>query len=102
MGNVLITGGSGFVGLHVCEMLATRIDGNGTVLSLDLRPGETPSLNNKIKMVTGDISNFQELLEIVRRYEVEGIIAVAAMVGGSDTAKAPLRALSVNTLGPAN
>ena len=95
---VLVTGGSGFLGPNVCEILAK--EGN-EVISFDLRhPERVENIHGSVKMVRGDVTSYDSILSCLREDPVEGIIAAAAKILGDQ--EDPLGTFRVNVLGMAN
>lgn len=98
--SILVTGGSGFVGSTVCECLARSGE---DVISLDVKPFEFGAKEGKrIKTSIGDVTDFEALLNIVKRENVKEIVAVGAVAGTGKAAGIPLTAFRVNVLGIAN
>lgn len=93
---VLITGGCGFVGSNVAKVFAQRgID----CLRLDKRLASWDFLepyDARIKTISGDVANYNELLEIAKHYEIEGVVHLAAMKYDKDCKANPLLAFGVN------
>jgi nucleoside-diphosphate-sugar epimerase len=93
---VLITGGCGFVGSNVAKVFAQRgID----CLRLDKRLASWDFLepyDARIKTISGDVSNYNELLEIAKHYKIEGVVHLAAMKYDKDCKANPLLAFGVN------
>jgi UDP-arabinose 4-epimerase len=82
--NVLVTGGAGFVGSHVCKALAGA--GFCPVTFDNLSLGH-PDFVKWGPLVEGDIRNYAALSEAIRSYKVVGLIhlAASAYVGESVT-----------------
>lgn len=75
-----VTGGTGFVGTRLCEMLIER--GAEKVISFDIVPKEKAILpwnDSRIKYVVGDISNYDDVYEALKG--VECVWHLAAAVG---------------------
>jgi nucleoside-diphosphate-sugar epimerase len=76
--NVLVTGMGG-VGVNVARIFSEK---GYTVTCYDIVPREIDLLqemDDKIKLVRGDILDFSQLLEVVRSNEIDGIIHTAIM-----------------------
>ncbi|MGJ3234502.1 NAD-dependent epimerase/dehydratase family protein [Marivirga sp.] len=69
MENILITGGSGFIGSYFNEKL------NVNIINFDLRKPIHPTNN---KYVKGDVCDFKALNSVVKEYNVNTIIHLAA------------------------
>lgn len=78
---ILITGGAGFIGSHLCEKYAAE---NHVVLCLDnFMSGNLSNIRTLLscrnfKLVTGDITDFDLLEKIIR--DVDVVIHLAAQV----------------------
>ncbi len=100
---LLVTGGAGFVGSHLCEALLAQGD---TVISLDdLSTGnsknlETAKLNPKFTSVTGSILDEPLVDRLVE--SVDGIFHFAAAVGVQKILKDPIGSLLINIQGTEN
>lgn len=97
---VLVTGGAGFIGSHLCEAL---LDQGDTVISLDdLSTGSTKNLesirtNPKFTSVTGSILD-ESLVEKLLN-SVDGVMHFAAAVGVQKILKDPQGSLMTNIQG---
>jgi nucleoside-diphosphate-sugar epimerase len=96
---ILLTGGTGFVGLNVAEQLAAR--GEKVVL-FDLSP---PPADFKWKVVfeKGDVTSRARLEEVFLQHQPEQVIHLAAITAGPERdACEPRRIAEVNLLGTLN
>ncbi len=79
MARNLVTGGMGFLGIHLVKELLT--DGEEVVLFQ--RRGELPrsaaDLEGKVKIVSGDITNWVHVVEAVKKYNIDCIYHLAAL-----------------------
>ncbi len=75
---VLITGGSGFIGSHVSELLVAK----GAKLSIldHIKKQNIKSIIDKVELIDGDISNLQTAISASLGKDV--VINMAARVGG--------------------
>jgi nucleoside-diphosphate-sugar epimerase len=90
---ILVTGGSGFVGLNVVEQLLARGD---EVLVYDL---ERPML--EVRFEQGDVT--RPLDELVRKHRVSQIVHLAAITADIERdAREPRRIAEVNLIGTIN
>lgn len=79
--NVLVTGGAGYIGVHLLELLLD--DGYNVTLLDNFTFGEKPIAHLKdhknLKIIKGDISNIKDLVKSVKNNRF--VIALAAIVG---------------------
>jgi nucleoside-diphosphate-sugar epimerase len=94
MSTILITGGTGFIGAHITKELLRL--GHKVVL-LDVKVNDTliKDIKNKVKIVMGDITIPNQLVEAVNTYEVDAIIHYAALKS-SASEKNPQLAYKIN------
>jgi len=93
---ILVTGGNGFVGSHLCEHL---INENYDVKSLDIKfNSNTDRLNCEKKLV--DITNNKSLADEVRNSDI--IIHLAAISRVDDAQEDPIRCFNTNVMGVLN
>ena len=93
---VLITGGCGLVGSNVARVLAQK--GTNCIL-LDKKThlwDFLEPLGDRIRMLNGDVYDFENLFEIARKNKVEGIIHLAAVKYEKDCKTNPLNAYNIN------
>jgi nucleoside-diphosphate-sugar epimerase len=95
---ILLTGGSGFVGLNVAEQLLAR--GEELVI-FDLRA--PPPFFSKARFVQGDVSDFQTVQKIFADHSPSEVIHMSAITAGPERdAREPLRIAEVNLIGTLN
>ena len=101
--NILITGGAGFIGSHLAELLLTS--GHQVTAFDNLSTGNTDNLENlsnhpNFTMIRGDILNPEDLAEPVGTAEL--VYHLAASVGVRYVLDNPVSALEINTQGTSN
>jgi nucleoside-diphosphate-sugar epimerase len=80
---VLVTGGSGFIGSHVCRMLLERGD---RVVNFDMFPRRAPlawlmrEYERDIFFEKGGVENLTQLIAVARKYEPNKIVHLAASI----------------------
>jgi UDP-glucose 4-epimerase len=85
MNNILITGGAGYIGSHVTEQL---IKNKEKVIILDnLVTGYKKLINKKAKFIKADIKNKLKISKIIRDYNINSIIHLAAYLNVSEAEK---------------
>lgn len=88
---ILITGGAGFIGSHLCEYFAGKGD---KVICLDnLSTGcieNIAHLKNKIIFIQGDVNKLPDLEPIFRENKLAAVFHYAAVVGVKRTLENPL------------
>ena len=98
--NVLVTGGAGFIGSHLCEALLAR--GDRVVALDDLSTGSTANLERvldspRFELCTGSVTDAERGTELVQRSEL--VIHLAAAVGVRLIVEQPVRTLETNVHG---
>ena len=103
---VLITGGSGFIGLNLAEQLLARGE---TVVLFDVGPPPSPAvaelarLPGKLAAVQGDVMDRDALAGVFARHGVDRVIHAAAITAGPERdAAEPRRIAEVNFIGTLN
>ena len=80
MARNLVTGGMGFLG----TWLARELLNNGEEVVIFDKRGELPSsaadLKGKVEIFNGDISNWVHVVEAVKKYNIDCIYHVAALL----------------------
>jgi UDP-glucose-4-epimerase GalE len=85
--NVLVTGGSGFIGSHVCKLLAGR--GFHPVVYDNLSRGH----RNAAKwgsLEVGDTADYDKITQVLRRYQPIAVMHFAALTYVSESIQSPL------------
>ena len=103
--NILITGGAGFIGSHVVRLLVSKYP-NYQVINLDklTYAGNLANLKDvenasNYKFVKEDICDFDELLNVFKQYEIDGVIHLAAESHVDRSIKDPFTFARTNVLG---
>ena len=90
--NVVVFGGSGFLGSHVADALSTR---GHAVTVFDRRPA--PWLRSDQRFVSGDVRDLDQVERAVRGADV--VYHFAAIADIEEAAARPLETIQVNVLG---
>ena len=82
--NILITGGAGFIGSHVVRLFVNKYP-DYHIINLDklTYAGNLANLHDikdkpNYTFIKADICDFETMLEIIRKFNVDGIIHLAA------------------------
>ncbi len=100
---ILVTGGAGFIGSWTVELLVR--EGYRVVVLDNFSTGSLGNLArvlDRIKVVKGDIRNHVLLDEIIKRYEIDSIIHLAALVSVEEATRNPGEAVRINVNGTHN
>jgi len=102
--NILITGGTGFIGSHLAEDLANE-HANVITTFQSINPSSyfySQKLDKKVIMINLDVCNFDSIIDLVTKYEVEYIFHLAAQPLVEVAYRNPIRTLYSNILGTIN
>jgi len=100
---ILITGGAGFIGTNI----AKRLIKDNQILLYDnlwrnsLKNSQIQDEKN-IKIVQGDILDFQKLKSIVDEFKPDIVIHLAAIAGVDTVMKHPVKTMQINMIGTYN
>jgi len=101
---VMVIGGSGFLGSHLCRVLAEE---NFEVVCFDIQSPELPLLQSEhakgsIRFVKGDILDPEALVDCVNDLKVTGIIHTVAAGNEAAARQDPHPAITLNVQGTLN
>jgi CDP-glucose 4,6-dehydratase len=102
--NVLVTGGTGFVGSHLVEELINQ-GANVTTTFEYIDPSSyfiKKGLDKKVIMANIDIGQFDKVMDLITKLEIEYIFHLAAQAIVTTAYANPLRTLESNIMGTAN
>jgi len=108
--NILVTGGSGFIGSHVCDALLGKdynvicVDDFNDYYDPKIKENNIKSAvkNKNFKLYKKDIRNFDGLKKIFKENKINKIIHLAARAGVRASLKDPLLYEEVNVKGTLN
>ncbi len=93
---ILITGGAGFIGGHIAELLLQR---RHQVVAIDnLATGKRENLPSAAELVTGDVTDL-ELLDTIFAGGIDAVMHIAGQASISLSFSNPAADLNTNTLG---
>jgi UDP-glucose 4-epimerase len=103
MSKVLVTGGAGFIGSHLCEALLRQDD--EVVVVDDLSTGRMENIlhlqeKKGFQFVEGSILDFPLLESVIKK--VDSVFHLAAVVGVERIIAVPVEAIEINVLGSHN
>lgn len=103
--NILITGGAGFIGSHVVRLFVNKYP-DYHIINLDklTYAGNLANLHDikdkpNYTFVKADICDFETVLEIIQKYNVDGIIHLAAESHVDRSIKDPFTFANTNVIG---
>ena len=100
MSNILITGGAGYIGSHIVELL---IKNKKNVIILDnLVTGYKRLINKNAKFVKADTKNKSKITKIIKDNDITSIIHLAAYLNVSEAEKNKIKYYQNNVVGTKN
>jgi len=97
---ILVTGGAGFIGSHIVELLAGK---EHEVFIIDnLSSGKKENLNPRAKFYQEDLSNHEKIKEILEKEKPEIIYHLAAQINVRKSVDAPIEDAKINILNTIN
>ena len=98
--NILVTGGAGYIGSHIVEKL---IKNKQSVIILDnLVTGYERLVNKKAKFIKADIKNKSKITKVIKDYNINSIIHLAAYLNVSEAEKKKRKYYANNITGTKN
>ncbi len=94
---VLITGGAGFIGSHVADVLIER--GHRVTILDDLSSGNPDNVNRRAKFYKFDIGNRKRLEKLFEKAEPEAVFHFAAQINVRTSVENPIIDATTNILG---
>jgi UDP-glucose 4-epimerase len=84
--NILVTGGAGYIGSHIIELLVKNKTNKVIVLD-NLSTGYKILINKKSKFFKGDINNKKLINNLINKFNIDTIIHLAASLNVSEAQK---------------
>jgi len=98
--NILVTGGAGYIGSHIVEQL---IKNKEKVIIIDnLVTGYKRLINKKSKFIKADIRNKSKIIKIIKDYNINSIIHLAALLNVSEAENNKKKYFQNNIIGTKN
>ncbi len=100
--SLLITGGTGFLGSYLARDLLK--EGRDDIVLFDSYVNEQNIENIKeyVEVVKGNITNWTDIVETIKKYNIKNIIHLAAIASSSAVKNSPLTGYEVNVGGTVN
>ena len=100
MRNILVTGGAGYIGSNITEMLLSQ---KYNVFIVDnLSKGYRKLINKKAKFYKTDINKSGKIKKIINQNKIDSIIHLAALLDVNESEKKPKKYFKNNVLGTEN
>ena len=100
MKNILVTGGAGYIGSHIVELLIKK-KANVTILD-NLSTGYKKLINKNSEFIKGDIKNINILKKIIKEKKITSIIHLAACLNVKEAELKHKKYYKNNVLGTLN
>ena len=84
--NILVTGGAGYIGSHIIELLVKKKTNKVIVLD-NLSTGYKILINKKSNFFKGDINNKKLINKLINKFNIDTIIHLAASLNVSEAQK---------------
>ena len=104
MANILLTGGTGYIGAHTAVVL---IESGHTPILLDNFSNSTPKVAQRIEVITGvkpvvieqDVLNTTALVDVLNTHNIQAVIHFAAHKAVGESVEKPLSYYQNNVMG---
>jgi UDP-glucose-4-epimerase GalE len=93
---ILVTGGAGYIGSHVCKALSR--EGYAVVAFDNLVAGHREAVRYG-DLVEGDITDLDAVRRALRRHQIAGVVHMAAFLDVGESVRAPARYFRNNVIG---
>ena len=92
--NILLTGGAGYIGSHVTNLL---IDKGYSVTVIDsLITGSKNLVNKKAKLIVADIANIKKISQLLKNENFDLVLHFAGLIRVDESVKKPQKYLNYN------
>ena len=94
--NILLTGGAGYIGSHVVNLL---IDKGFSVTVIDsLVTGNKNLVNKKANLIISDIANIKKVTQLLKLKKFEIVLHFAGLIRVDESVKKPQKYLNYKTM----
>lgn len=97
---ILVTGGAGFIGSHIADLLIEN--GHEVIVIDNLSSGNTKNVNIKCKFYHQDLSNFEEIRKIFEKEKPEIVYHLAAQIDIRKSVENPVEDARINVVNALN
>lgn len=95
--NILVTGGAGYIGRYICDLL---VEDNQKVIIVDnLSTGDISGVNKSATFYQYDIRNKEQMEEVFSKHDVDVVIHMAALIKVEESGQIPYEYYDVNVTG---
>jgi UDP-glucose 4-epimerase len=95
MGNILVTGGAGYIGSHIAHELVD--DGREVVVLDNLSTGVRDNVPDQASFVHGDIGDYELVVNLFSEYHVDAVMHFAGSIVVPESVEDPLKYYRNNT-----
>lgn len=100
MGQILVTGGCGFIGSHVVKALSENQE--QVIVFDNLSQGKKSSLLHNEELIIGDITDPQALAQVFKAHQIDTVMHFAALVNAAESNLKKEEYQLVNAVGSQN
>jgi UDP-glucose 4-epimerase len=100
MKKIVVTGGAGFIGSHICDELVAQ--GHQVWAADNLSTGNKKNLSSKINLAKVDLKDSKQIQQFIEEIKPEAIFHLAAQVNVRTSLESPLKDAKNNILGSIN
>lgn len=97
---VLVTGGAGFIGSHVTDLLIEN--GHSVIVADDLSTGSKENINKKAVFCECDISDSERVAKLFREFTIDAVCHLAAQIDVRISTETPDKDAEINIVGTLN
>lgn len=97
---ILVTGGAGYIGSHVVQLLIER--GYEVVVFDNLAAGHRQSVHEKARLIVGDLLDRQAVADLFTADPIDGIMHFASHIEVGESMKQPFKFYHDNVMGVMN